>query len=43
MTREVPLIHPGEILRKDWLEPLGISQYALDKGWCKIFCVNSNQ
>ena len=31
MTREVPLIHPGEILIKDWLEPLGISQYALAK------------
>jgi addiction module HigA family antidote len=31
MTREVPLIHPGEILLKDWLEPLGISQYALAK------------
>lgn len=29
MTREVPLIHPGEILLKDWLEPLGISQYQL--------------
>jgi len=31
MTREVPLIHPGEILLKDWLEPLGINQYALAK------------
>ena len=31
MTREVPLIHPGEILLKDWLDPLGISQYALAK------------
>jgi len=31
MTREVPFIHPGEILLKDWLEPLGISQYALAK------------
>lgn len=31
MTREVPLAHPGEILLKDWLEPLGISQYALAK------------
>ena len=29
MNREVPLEHPGEILLKDWLEPLGISQYAL--------------
>ncbi len=29
--REVPLVHPGEILLKDWLEPLGISQYALAK------------
>ncbi|MCP1659124.1 HigA family addiction module antitoxin [Neisseria perflava] len=30
-TREVPLIHPGEILLEDWLIPLGISQYALAK------------
>jgi addiction module HigA family antidote len=29
MAREVPLAHPGEILLKDWLEPLGLSQYAL--------------
>ena len=28
---EVPPVHPGEILLKDWLEPLGISQYALAK------------
>jgi addiction module HigA family antidote len=31
MSREVALVHPGEILLKDWLEPLGISQYALAK------------
>lgn len=31
MTREVSLVHPGEILLKDWLEPLNISQYALAK------------
>lgn len=31
MTREVPLVHPGEILLKDWLEPLGITPYALAK------------
>ncbi|STZ77338.1 HigA family addiction module antitoxin [Bergeriella denitrificans] len=29
--REIPLIHPGEILLEDWLLPLGISQYALAK------------
>ncbi|UOP04968.1 HigA family addiction module antitoxin [Conchiformibius kuhniae] len=29
--REVPLVHPGEILLEDWLKPLGISQYALAK------------
>ena len=27
--RQVPWVHPGEILQKDWLEPLGLSQYAL--------------
>ena len=31
MTREIPLIHPGEILLEDWLKPLGISQTALAK------------
>lgn len=29
--REIPLIHPGEILLEDWLLPLEISQYALAK------------
>ena len=29
MNCKVALVHPGEILLKDWLEPLGISQYAL--------------
>ena len=31
MPREVPLIHPGMILLEDWLNPTGISQYALAK------------
>ncbi len=31
MSREIPLIHPGEILLEDWLKPMGISQYALAK------------
>ena len=31
MPREIPLIHPGEILLEDWLKPMGISQYALAK------------
>ena len=31
MPRQVPFVHPGEILLKDWLEPLGLSQYALAK------------
>ncbi|WP_051940340.1 HigA family addiction module antitoxin [Stenoxybacter acetivorans] len=29
--RQVPLIHPGEILLEDWLKPMNISQYALAK------------
>ncbi|GGY28381.1 HigA family addiction module antitoxin [Paludibacterium paludis] len=29
--REAPLAHPGEILALDWLEPIGVSQYALAK------------
>lgn len=27
----IPLTHPGEILREDFLKPLGLSQYALAK------------
>ncbi len=29
MTREIPPIHPGEILLEEFLKPLGISQNAL--------------
>lgn len=31
MAREIPLATPGEILALDWLEPMGITQYALAK------------
>jgi addiction module HigA family antidote len=32
MTEDrLPPVHPGEVLRLDFLEPLGISQYALAK------------
>src|SRR5688572_22290631 len=31
MTTKVPSIHPGEILLKEFLEALGISQYRLAK------------
>lgn len=31
MAREIPLATPGEVLALDWLEPMGISQYALAK------------
>jgi len=31
MNRQIAWPHPGEILLHDWLEPLGISQYALAK------------
>ena len=29
--RRLPLVHPGDILQKDFLEPMGISVYALAK------------
>jgi len=29
--RKLPAIHPGEILREEFLEPMGISQYRLAK------------
>src|SRR5580698_3317885 len=31
MTRDIPLLTPGEILVEEWLEPLNITQYALAK------------
>jgi plasmid maintenance system antidote protein VapI len=31
MPRDIPLIHPGEILLEDWLKPHGVTQYALTK------------
>jgi addiction module HigA family antidote len=32
MTRKLAAVHPGEILVKDYLAPLGLSQYRLAKG-----------
>lgn len=31
MKRDFPPIHPGEILREEFLSPLGITQYRLAK------------
>ena len=31
-VRRLAPVHPGEILLKDFLEPLGLSQYRLAKG-----------
>lgn len=31
MKRDFPPVHPGEILLKEFLEPMGISQYRLAK------------
>jgi addiction module HigA family antidote len=30
-TKKIPPVHPGEILFHDFMEPLGLSQYALAK------------
>ncbi len=30
-TKKLPPVHPGEILLRDFLEPLGLSQHALAK------------
>jgi len=30
-TRDLPPVHPGEILLKDFLNPMGISRYRLAK------------
>ena len=31
MNKQLPSIHPGEILMEEFLEPMGISQYRLAK------------
>lgn len=31
MNKQLPQIHPGEILMEEFLEPMGISQYRLAK------------
>lgn len=31
MKREMPPVHPGEILLEDFLQPMGITQYRLAK------------
>ena len=31
MDKELPPIHPGEVLLEDFLKPLGLSQYRLAK------------
>ncbi|HYN82835.1 MAG TPA: SPASM domain-containing protein [Gemmatimonadaceae bacterium] len=33
MSRKLRPIHPGEVLRLDFLDPLGISQYRLSRVW----------
>ena len=30
-TKKIPSVHPGEILQHDFMEPLGLTQYALAK------------
>lgn len=30
-TKRIPPIHPGEILKEEFLDPMGISQYRLAK------------
>jgi addiction module HigA family antidote len=32
MPKKLPPIHPGEVLQKDFLEPLRLSQYRLARG-----------
>jgi antitoxin HigA-1 len=29
--RRIPPVHPGQVLREDFLKPMGISQYRLAK------------
>ena len=31
MTRDVPMPHPGVVLREEFLEPMGLSVYAVAK------------
>ena len=32
-NKKLPPIHPGEMLMEEFLEPMGISQYRLAKGY----------
>lgn len=34
MKRQMPPVHPGEILQEDFLKPMGITQYRLAKSIC---------
>lgn len=34
MTKKISPIHPGEILQKEFLEPLAVSQYRVAKDIC---------
>jgi len=34
MKRDMPPVHPGEILLEDFLKPMGITQYRLAKSIC---------
>ncbi len=36
MTRQVPLATPGEILLRDWLEPLGIFSHTDAQSWMNL-------
>ena len=34
IKRDLPPVHPGEILREDFLTPMGITRYRLAKSIC---------
>ena len=31
MTRDIPLVHPGTLLKEEFIEPLGLTIYAVAK------------
>jgi antitoxin HigA-1 len=30
-TKKIPYPHPGDVLKQDWMEPLGLSAYKIAK------------
>jgi addiction module HigA family antidote len=49
MPRDIPLPHPGVVLREEFLEPIGLSVYALaqaihvTRSWVNDICLGRSE